>query len=122
MKRESRILIINKANRGIYGIVIRGVLGFEDFMMFGTCQELRVFLAERRGIFGEIVYIVPLDRELSRCLDGLHIRILSSEELCKEAGKQMCEALHRSLILLKMVEARVEALWQQDQTMDRKAI
>jgi len=110
MKRESRILIIDKANRGIYGIVIRGVLGFEDFMMFGTCRELRSFLAERRGIFGEIVYLVPLDRELSRCLDGLHIRVLNSEELCKEAGKQLCEALHRSLTILRMVEAKVEAL------------
>jgi len=110
MKRESRILIIDKANKGIYGIVIRGVLGFEDFMMFRTCRELRVFLAERKGIFGEIVYVVPLDRELSQCLDGLSVRVLNNDELCKEAGKQLCETLHRSLNLLKMVEAKVEAL------------
>jgi hypothetical protein len=40
LKKESRVIVIDKVNNIIVGIVLRGVKGVEDVLAFNSCNDL----------------------------------------------------------------------------------
>lgn len=58
LKKESRILIIDKFSSFIIGLVIRGIAGIENSVVFRSCNELHNFLMKGVGIAGEVNYII----------------------------------------------------------------
>jgi hypothetical protein len=40
LKKESRILIVNRIDNAIVGVVLRGVVGIEDVVVFRDCTYL----------------------------------------------------------------------------------
>lgn len=58
LKKESRILIIDKFSSFIIGLVIRGIAGIENSVVFRSCNELHSFLMKGVGIAGEVNYII----------------------------------------------------------------
>ncbi len=58
LKKETRILIIDKLDNFIIGLIIRGIAGIENSVVFKDCNELSSFLSRGMGVAGEINYII----------------------------------------------------------------
>lgn len=58
LKKETRILIIDKLDDFVIGLIIRGIAGIENSIVFKDCNELYNFLNRGIGIAGEINYIM----------------------------------------------------------------
>jgi hypothetical protein len=40
LKKESRILIVDRINNVVVGVVLRGIVGIEDIVVFSDCNHL----------------------------------------------------------------------------------
>lgn len=63
LKKETRILIIDRLDNFIIGLVVRGIAGIENSIIFKNCNELYSFLMQKTGIAGEVNYIM-LNRDI----------------------------------------------------------
>lgn len=90
LKKESRLLLIDRVDDHIVALVIRGSAGVENILVFDNCLELQKMLELRKGIMAEVNYVV----ENSVC-ENINYRTISLSlvrdrdviEAVKEASK-----------------------------------
>jgi hypothetical protein len=108
LKKESRILIIDKFNSFIIGLVIRGIAGIENSVVFKSCNELYNFLMKGVGIAGEVNYIIlrsDICKEIQSDFKTKIITIddIKDKELINEI-KETFKIIH--VLLLKYIIAK----------------
>lgn len=61
LKKETRILVIDRLDRYIVAAVVRGFSGVEGIILVDSCLELHNMLESRKGIAAEVNYILEND-------------------------------------------------------------
>jgi len=112
LKKESRILAITKVNQLYIGVVLRGVKGFENIVLFSSCKEIHDFLKSRRDIAGEISYLIEIDSDCNTILaqlklPGLHL--LDSSSIPNMLKSHIDEAIRIArLVGIRMLELQIK--------------
>lgn len=102
LKRESRILVLDRISDKIIAIVIRGYAGIEDTILLDNCIELDNFLKSRKGISGEINYI--LENTICPELNHKTISISSIKD------RNIIKAIEETLKILNIVKSKLTQL------------
>jgi len=107
MKRESRVLVLDSVNGLLLCVVLRGELGIEHVMAFNSCRSLIDRMLSKRGVWGEVTYLVTLSDACSQELSRVGLRQLDPSKIPSELIDQVKvikNAVARSLDMLRMIE------------------
>ncbi|MCS7110761.1 MAG: hypothetical protein N3D82_05475 [Ignisphaera sp.] len=81
LKRESRILIVGRLNDFIVGLIIRGIAGIENSVLFKNCSELYRFLSQGIGLAGEVNYIILNDVVCTEPVPHQRVKSISIDDV-----------------------------------------
>lgn len=103
LKKESRILVISKLSRFIVGLVIRGVEGVENSVLFRDCDELYNFLSQGLGLAGEINYIISSNNLCVEVLQHQKVKTISLDDV---KDRQLLAEIREILRVLQIVSLK----------------
>lgn len=106
LKRETRILFLDKVENHVVAIVIRGTAGVENIIPIESCDKLVKFLESRKGIAAEINYI--LENSVCENVDQKTINFteIGYREL-KETVKEVTEMMNK--VKMKLLQLKVRS-------------
>ncbi|NPA97583.1 MAG: hypothetical protein GXO32_08290 [Crenarchaeota archaeon] len=94
MKLERRILVVVDVCKLIVGVLLRGVLGVEHVEIFSSCEELKEFLASKKGVAGEINCVLPVN---DACVDRVRearVEVVNIIGIPRRLRREVYEAIH----------------------------
>lgn len=112
LKKESRILVIDSVEGYVAALVLRGVVGVEEGLVFDNCSELVEFIERGRDVAGEINYLVDLNnvcRELN-----VRTRVGKAKKLVPNDldDPEIRESIKEADKVFKILKAKLVALLQ----------
>ncbi|ADM27867.1 hypothetical protein Igag_1053 [Ignisphaera aggregans DSM 17230] len=107
LKKESRILILSRIENSIIGIVLRGILGIENSIVFNDCHTLQGFLSSKKGLAGEINYIILFEDICREMLSSDH-RVISIDDINDNEIRNTVIEIYRIINIAKLKFLRMK--------------
>ncbi len=101
LKKESRILILSRIENSITGVVLRGILGIENSIVFDDCHALQRFLSSKKGLAGEINYIIYFEDICKEFLSRDH-RVISVDDINSDEIRNIVIETYRIINIAKL--------------------
>lgn len=101
IKKESRILVLDRIEDSIIGVVLRGILGIENSIVFDNCDDLQKFLFSRKGLAGEINYIISFGDICKEILSNDQ-RAISIDSIDDKEVRNIVTEIHRIISITKL--------------------
>lgn len=102
LKKETRMLLVDRLDDKIVAIVIRGYAGVESIIALDSCPDLNELLRSRKGIAAEVNYVL----ENSICRD-LAVKTIALSEVEDE---DIVKAVEEAMRIASVARARYARL------------